>query len=222
MKIVDNFDLIASHMSFDSDDEFYFVQILVRSKDGHTVNGNNKNRLIKFYTIRSVEELMARKYDIIGLCQLFNARAYIHPTKRSFKAVGKAMLKEIVENIVSDQYQPMKRAYSTACGKSFITKDKKYVIDIDDNPAMTEYAAMEITNSVMNYINKECEPLDKYKVEYEVPTAHGRHLITSAFNVARFNQKFPEIAVQKNNPTLLYYEVQEETGETQGEDQAME
>ena len=116
----------------------------------------------------------------------------------------------------------MKRAYSTACGKSFITKDKKYVIDIDDNPSMTEYAMMEITNSIMNYINKECEPLDQYKVEYEVPTAHGRHLITRAFNVARFNQKFPEIAVQKNNPTLLYYEVQEETRETQGEDQTME
>lgn len=222
MKVVDNFDLIASHMSFNSDDEFYFVQILVRSKDGHNANGNNKNRLIKFYTIRSVEELMARKNDIIGICRLFNARAYIHPTKRSFKAVGKEMLKEIVENIVSEQYQPMKRAYSTACGKSFITSDKKFVIDIDDNPAMTNYAAMEITNSVMNYINKECEPLDKYKVEYEVPTAHGRHLITSAFNVAKFNQKFPEITVQKNNPTLLYYKVQEETGETQSKNQAME
>lgn len=222
MKIVDNFDLIASHMSFDSSDEFYFVQILIRSKDGHTANGNNKNRLLKFYTIRSVDELMARKNDIIALCKLFNARAYIHPTKRSFKAVGKVMLKEIVENITSEQYEPMKRAYSTACGKSFISKDKKYVIDIDDNPSMTEYAMMEITNSIMNYINKECEPLDQYKVEYEVPTAHGRHLITRAFNVARFNQKFPEIAVQKNNPTLLYYEVQEETRETQGEDQAME
>ena len=208
-------------MSFESNDEFYFIQILVRSKDGHNVNGNNKNRLVKFYTIRSVDELMARKNDIIGLCRLFNARAYIHPTKRSFKAVGKVMLKEIVENITSEQYETMKRAYSTACGKSFIRKDKKFVIDIDDNPAMTKYAAMEITNSIMNYINKQCEPLDQYKVEYEVPTIHGRHLITRAFNVAKFNEKFPEIAVQKNNPNLLYYEVQEQTSETPSENKEL-
>ena len=208
-------------MSFESADEFYFVQILIRSKDGHKANGNNKNRLLKFYTIRSVAELMARRDDIIALCHTFNARAYIHPTKRSFKAVGKVMLKEIVENMTSEQYEPMKRAYPTACGKSFIKSDKKYVIDIDDNPAMTNYAAMEVTNSIMNYINKECEPLDQYKVEYEVPTAHGRHLITRAFNVDKFKERFPEIVVQKNNPTLLYYEVQEQTSETPSENKEL-
>ena len=53
--IVDNFNLFKKIINPLNDDEFYFVQILIRGKDGHTepgVNGNNKNRLIKFCNIK--------------------------------------------------------------------------------------------------------------------------------------------------------------------------
>ena len=55
----------------------YFVQILIRGKDGHNVNGSNKNRLIKFYTIKSIEDFKNKKEDIVKLCNIFNARAYM-------------------------------------------------------------------------------------------------------------------------------------------------
>ena len=207
--IIDNFDLIAEHMTFDSSDDFYFVQILIRGKDGHHVNGSNKNRLIKFYTIKSIEDFKNKKEDIVKLCNIFNARAYIHPTKRSFEEVAKITVKENIEAFITKQYDIMKRIYSTACGKSFNNKDKKFVIDIDFNPAFTEYGNREIVSSIMNYINKECEPLNEFKIEYEVPTLNGIHFITKPFNTARFNEKFPDIAVQKNNPTLLYYNKQD-------------
>ena len=48
--IVDNFKLIRDYLTFNNPDEFYFLQVLIRGKDGHTeqgVNGNNKNRVIK-------------------------------------------------------------------------------------------------------------------------------------------------------------------------------
>ena len=48
--IVDNFNLFKKIINPYNDDEFYFVQILIRGKDGHTeygINGSNKNRLIK-------------------------------------------------------------------------------------------------------------------------------------------------------------------------------
>ena len=57
-KEVDNFNLIADRFFNESngvldEDTFFFVQILVRGKDGHHVSGNNKNRLVKYYTITS-------------------------------------------------------------------------------------------------------------------------------------------------------------------------
>lgn len=201
--IVDNFNVFKKIINTLNDDEFYFVQILIRGKDGHTepgINGNNKNRLIKFYTIKSAEHLEKVENEIKSICNAVNARAYIHPTKRSFKAVSKECLKATVETFLSENNIGLKGAYSTACGKSYITSDKKFVIDLDD-----ENASQEKIKEIVDYITNECEPLSHNKLCYRVDTAHGMHLITTPFNTARFYQKFPDIDVHKNNPTLLYF-----------------
>ena len=201
--IVDNFNLFKKIINPYNDDEFYFVQILIRGKDGHTeqgVNGSNKNRLIKFYTIKSTEYLEKVENEIKDICNIVNGRAYIHPTKRSFKAVSKECLKATVEMFLSENNVGLKGAYSTACGKSYITSDKKFVIDLDDENASQE-KAMEI----IDFITHKCEPLDQNKFCYRVQTAHGIHLITTPFNTQKFGQQFPDIDVHKNNPTLLYF-----------------
>lgn len=201
--IVDNFNVFKKIINTLNKDEFYFVQILIRGKDGHTepgINGNNKNRLIKFYTIKSAEHLEKVENEIKSICNAVNARAYIHPTKRSFKAVSKECLKATVEMFLSENNIGLKGAYSTACGKSYITSDKKFVIDLDD-----ENASQEKIKEIVDYITNECEPLSHNKLCYRVDTAHGMHLITTPFNTARFYQKFPDIDVHKNNPTLLYF-----------------
>ena len=201
--IVDNFNVFKKIINTLNEDEFYFVQILIRGKDGHTepgINGNNKNRLIKFYTIKSAEHLEKVENEIKSICNAVNARAYIHPTKRSFKAVSKECLKATVEMFLSENNTGLKGAYSTACGKSYITSDKKFVIDLDD-----ENASQEKIKEIVDYITNECEPLSHNKLCYRVDTAHGMHLITTPFNTAKFCQKFPGIDVHKNNPTLLYF-----------------
>ena len=201
--IVDNFNVFKKIINTLNEDEFYFVQILIRGKDGHTepgINGNNKNRLIKFYTIKSAEHLEKVENEIKSICNAVNARAYIHPTKRSFKAVSKECLKATVEMFLSENNMGLKGAYSTACGKSYITSDKKFVIDLDD-----ENASQEKIKEIVDYITNECEPLSHNKLCYRVDTAHGMHLITTPFNTAKFCQKFPGIDVHKNNPTLLYF-----------------
>ena len=201
--IVDNFNVFKKIINTLNEDEFYFVQILIRGKDGHTepgINGNNKNRLIKFYTIKSAEHLEKVENEIKSICNAVNARAYIHPNKRRFKAVSKECLKATVEMFLSENNMGLKGAYSTACGKSYITSDKKFVIDLDD-----ENASQEKIKEIVDYITNECEPLSHNKLCYRVDTAHGMHLITTPFNTARFYQKFPDIDVHKNNPTLLYF-----------------
>ena len=49
--IVNNFNIFKKIINPLNEDEFYFIQILIRGKDGHTessINGSNKNHLIKF------------------------------------------------------------------------------------------------------------------------------------------------------------------------------
>ena len=205
--IVDNFNLFKKIINLYNDDEFYFVQILIRGKDGHTeqgINGNNKNRLIKFYTIKSADHLAQVEEEIKAICNAINGRAYIHPTKRSFNAVAKECLRITTEMFLSENTVGLKGAYSTACGKSYITADKKFVVDLDGENASQKKAA-----EIFNYINEECEPLNKNKVCYHIYTAHGIHLITTPFNTEKFLQYFSDIDVHKNNPTLLYFNCKE-------------
>ena len=205
--IVDNFEVFKKIINPLNDDEFYFVQILIRGKDGHTeqgINGNNKNRLIKFYTIKSADHLAQVEEEIKAICNAINGRAYIHPTKRSFNAVAKECLRITTEMFLSENTVGLKGAYSTACGKSYITADKKFVVDLDGENASQKKAA-----EIFNYINEECEPLNKNKVCYHIYTAHGIHLITTPFNTEKFLQYFSDIDVHKNNPTLLYFNCKE-------------
>lgn len=203
MKLVDNFDLFREKMNWKSPDEFYFTQILIRGKDGHNepgVNGNNKNRMIKMYTIKSLDDLNKFEPEIKAICHAINGRCYVHPTKRSFNEVADECLRITTDVYLSKTNNVgLKAAYSTACGKSFISKDKKFVIDLDDEDALR-------ASEIIEYIEYHCEPFNCVKYQYSVPTAHGIHLITAPFNRQKFGEKFPAIDVHTNNPTLLYFE----------------
>ena len=202
MKLIDNFNLFKELLEFNNEDEFYFLQILVRGKDGHTekgVNGNNKNRLVKYYTIKSVDDLIKKEDEIKKICDALNARAYIHPTKRSFKQVANETLRVTTDTYLSgNNIVGLKGAYSTACGKSYISDDKKFVVDLDGD---------DIYNIVeyVNFIDFLCDPKASNKFLYKVPTVNGFHLITLPFNTEKFKEKYPDIDIHKNNPTLLYF-----------------
>jgi hypothetical protein len=204
---VSNFDLFKSYMKAFSpaEEEFYFVQILIRGKDGHKepgVNGNNKNRLINYYTIRSIEELTKKEAEIIGICNLLNARAYVHPTKRNFTAVAAKTL-ELFPTIFLSNPQGLKSIYSTACGQSYVSADKKYIVDLDGEDADKE-------EEIIDFIIDNCEPFGKKKYVCTFPTVHGKHLIVRPFNVQKFGLQYPNIDVHKNNPTLLYFNKKED------------
>lgn len=65
--IVDNFDQI---LEFNDPNEFYFLQIIQRKKDGCvTDTGNNGYRTIKTYYIFSKEQLERKRAKITELCQ---------------------------------------------------------------------------------------------------------------------------------------------------------
>lgn len=204
--IVDNFELIKKEINFESDDEFYFLQIIKRHKDGNKdAIGNNINRLIKYYIIKSKEDLNKYKEEIINLCNLFNARAYIHFSKRSFKEVAKLYMSNVFNTYSNENYIGCGKEYPTSCGQSFIKKDKSYLIDIDYKDFDKDFSALEIQSILYN-----CEPIGN-KIKTVIPTLNGLHIISKPFNTRKFEDDFyikykHKIDIHKNNPTLLYYE----------------
>lgn len=205
-KIVDNFETLASYL-FDvrkplSENEFYFLQILVRGKDGNHVSGNNKNRLVKYYVIRSKEQLLDLKDEIIGICHVVNGRAYIHPTRRNLKEVANQALEDTTHTFVSQNWIGLRGVYSTACGQSYVSSDKQFIVDLDGYEVHSQE-----TNNLVNFVNTLRGHKDENGeiAQWVVPTKNGIHLITNAFDVGEFSKKYPGIDIHKNNPTLLYY-----------------
>lgn len=204
-KTVDNFNKVAETLIDPNmkPSEFYFVQCLCRSKDGNpAIHGNNKKRVIKFFTVRSKEHLMELKPIITGICDATNARAYIHPTKRDDELVAGVAIETAVHCLTTKNFKGVKTAYTTACGQSFVPDDKKFIVDIDDTDKMTLTDMYDIEMAVNNCRGKL---VNGQRVVSYIPTVSGMHLITWPFDVGQFKEKFPLIDVHKNNPTLLYY-----------------
>jgi hypothetical protein len=197
--IIDNFFQIANLLKFENEGDFYFVQVLQRKKDhkGERVGGsNNSSRLIKAYYVHSLDSLANYREEIIKLCEVFGARAYINLNRRNAKDVALELLAEIAHNIKSGHNNYLYRAYSTVCGRHHSDKDKTWVVDIDFDKPIINSRKLMLTLA-------ELEPTGN-KVIAQIPTKNGVHLITKPFNSQKFSQEFPDIDVHKNNPTVLF------------------
>ena len=208
MKTVDNFKQIREYIEANpcNEDQFYFVQVLVRGKDGHKgeagINGNNKNRMTKYYTIQTPEELDKFEHEMKGIAELVNGRVYIHPARRSFKQVATEMLLEYATMMKTGSLRQLKSAFSTAAGKSHA--ERVYIVDIDD----VDYNDKEEVSRHVNLILDCSEDKKLDRIRAIVPTVHGFHILVKPFNVKKYAESIGkpiEECVKKNNPTLVYY-----------------
>ena len=206
--MVDNFKLIRDYLKFESEDDFYFLQILQRKKDGPGLNGikvtgtNNNSRAIKSYCISSVEYLDKIEGEVKHLCEYFNARAMIILSRKSYKETALLEMVQVSSMIMSGQYMNVKSSYNSSCAKSK-SFDKYFLIDIDEED-------LEHKELIKNYIQNEAR---NDKVNYgerillELPTKHGFHLITTPFDVQGLLKAYPKNKhefVHKDGPTVLY------------------
>ena len=206
--MVDNFKLIRDYLKFESEDDFYFLQILQRKKDGPGPNGvkvtgtNNKSRAIKTYYISSVEYLDKIEGEVKHLCDYFNARAMIILSRRSYKQTALLEMVQVSNMIMSGQYMNVKSAYYSSCAKSK-SIDKYFLIDIDAED-------LEHKEFIKNYIQNEArndEVNYGERILLELPTKHGYHLITTPFDVQGLLKVYPKEKqefVHKDGPTILY------------------
>jgi hypothetical protein len=219
----DNFDIISSLLQFNSLNDFYFLQIVKRKKENPT---SKSSTIIKTYYIDSLAYFNLKKEEIIYLCKIHNARAYINLNRRGFEEVGEQALKRIVDHIISKQYKAIRNTYDLICGKfdedehepnylfnsantELKAEEKRWIVDIDTlDPAILNATKEAIMKCTSQYPVQVLEKTIYKNIIAEIPTINGVHLITHPFNS---NQLEPflvtqrEVSILKNSFTLLYY-----------------
>jgi hypothetical protein len=194
--MINNIELIKPLLNFDNEGDFYMLYVFKRKKDQPEGERDNHQsvRTIKSYCVTSVEYLEKRYEEIIQLCEMFKARAYIHIVKQNHKDVSLNMISEIVTRIQSGQIN-QQHVFDSVVGQ-IKTTEKRWIIDVDDKDTKELVRIVEVIHATRP---------EGDKLEACLPTKSGYHLITKRFDVEMFRNVFPHIDIQKKNPTLLYY-----------------
>jgi len=209
--MIDNIELIKPLLSFDNEGDFYMLYVFKRKKDQPEGERDNHQsvRTIKSYCINNISYLDMRYDEIKMLCEVFKARAYIHVVKQNHKDVAMNMITEIVTRIQSGQIN-QKNVFDSVVGQ-IKTTEKRWIVDVDEK---------EISPLMVAHIEYGCRPFTEVKfddvgipigynvgpkVETIIPTKNGHHLITKRFDTQSFKENYPDVDIQKKNPTLLYY-----------------
>lgn len=196
--MINNFDIFKREFQ---EWYFYFIQLIIRWKDHwiDEIGNSNRARCVKTYYIYTKEELDRSKDKIIKLAEFYWARIYIHPAKRYAERICLELIKYLVDRLEDTNTAYLNKCYETVCGKH-IPKKKIRVLDID-----WVFIWDERVDKLIEYIEKQKWP-DK-KVIQVLPTKNWLHILTYWFDTQHLahNNIISDITVQRNNPTLLYY-----------------
>lgn len=191
--MIDNFELIKPLLNFSNDDIYYHLQILKRGKDHPELPA--ANRVIKAYFICSLESLDYVEDEIKKLCEFSGARAYINLAPKSIKKTTMLQLKYLAQRAYEGDFKKIWKSWNTCAGE-IKGEESRWVVDIDNS------------NIKWNYVMDDIDTLEPYSMNTKyitnIPTKSGWHIITTPFNLQQFKEKYPDIDVHKNNPTLLY------------------
>jgi hypothetical protein len=194
--MINNIEQIKRLLNFSEKGDFYMLYVFKRKKDQPEDERDNHQsvRTIKSYCIESVEHLERRYEEIVQLCEMFKARAYIHIQKQNHFDVSLNMMVALAQRI-QDGNNNQKGLFDSVVGQ-IKTQEKRWIVDIDVKDP-------ELILEVSRFITS-LRP-EGTKVESIIPTKNGIHLITGRFDVKTFSEKYPDVDIQKKNPTLLYY-----------------
>jgi hypothetical protein len=104
------------------------------------------------------------------------------------------MMVELAQRIQNGQHN-QKGLFDSVVGQ-IKTTEKRWIVDVDTKDE-------EELLRVMKCVNIARPEGDK--IYATIPTKSGYHLITGRFDVLMFRNVFPDVEIQKKNPTFLYY-----------------
>lgn len=194
--MINNVEKIKPLLNFENEGDFYMLYVFKRKKDQPEGEKDNHQsvRTIRSYCIKSIEQLEKRYDEIKMMCELFKARAYIHIQKQNHKDVSLEMMVALAQKIRDGQHE-QQNLFDSVVGQ-LKTHEKRWIVDIDTHD-------LHVIGAVVDKI-RNCKP-EGPKLEQLIGTPNGVHLITKRFDVMEFKKHYPEIDIQKKNPTLLYY-----------------
>ncbi len=194
--MINNIDLIKPLLDFSKPGDFYMLYVFKRKKDQPEGERDNHQsvRTIKSYTVESLEYLDKRFSEIVDLCEMFKARAYIHIQKQNHHDVSLEMMMALAERIKNGSHN-QKGLFDSVVGQ-LKTYEKRWIVDVDTKDTKE---LLDIKLQI-----DSCQPFGEDKIIAEIPTKNGFHLITKRFDVMEFQKKYPKVDIQKKNPTLLY------------------
>ena len=198
--MINNLDIIKPLLNFEDDKDFYMLYVFKRKKDQPEGERDNHQsvRTIRTYCIKSIDQLDKRWEEIVMMCEMFKARAYIHVQKQNHKDVSLSIMVALAQRIQDGNLEQQGLFYSVV--GQIKTHEKRWIVDIDTK----DETALDKISKLDNSLRPEGD-----KIEAVIPTKNGYHLITKRFDVLGFQQimnlqgDIPDI--QKKNPTLLYY-----------------
>ena len=177
--MINNFELIKNFVTFESNDDFFFTQIIKRKRENPNIIRDSIS--IHNYYFSSIKDFDKYQNEIIDLCNDNNARCYINLNKRSFKEIALESNFKSAELIKNHEYKAVYKTYLSACGKHSNDKIKKWIIDLE------EIDIPHLEN--IKYILE----LSKSKIFLEIPTKNGLHLLVKGFDSRKFRETFPTI-----------------------------
>jgi hypothetical protein len=195
--MIDNIELIKPLLTFESEDDFYYLQILQRKKENSRLGSNS--RIIKNYYLGSIKYLDDKYDEIKKLCKIFNSRAYIRLNKRSYEKVAFKSLINRTNTIMNKDFINCSRDYDRAVGATNNEKnDKRWIVDLDELYQLDHDYIIKLCNRI-----NSCSPKGN-KIKCEIPSKNGLHIITNPFNLQEFNKYKYLLEIHKDNPTNLY------------------
>lgn len=199
--IVNNFNVLSLYFNrLEDKNDFYFVQIIQRKKDG---NPKSERNIKNFYFYNKVDFLNKQDY-IIELCRQYNARAYFWVNPRNARRVALECAKSFMDLYAQDNCVSGYKVWDKKCG-SFpsANHERRWIVDIDNKNK-------ELVTKIYELINS-CRGKEDNKILDMIPTLNGWHLVTIRFDLRHFKQllkieHLEDLDVHEDNPTLLFYD----------------
>ena len=192
--MIDNFDKILPLLNFDSEDDFYYLQLLQRKKEVDTLSSNSN--VVKNYYIGNMEYLERKRLEIIKLCDQFGARAMLRLNRRSWRQCALHALEKIAGQCASEDWMSVRKFYERVCGRynAEPKTTRSWILDVDDRSRST--------NEIM-LVAEKCKPVGPKFIQM-LESKNGYHLITKPFDIQEFNKTCGDVSIHKDNPTNLY------------------
>ena len=202
--MINNKEQIKGLLNFSETGDFYMLYVMKRKKDQPVGEKDNHQsvRVIRSYCIKSVEQLDKRWEEVVMLCEMFKARAYIHVQKQNHKDVSLNMMVALAQRI-QDGNLEQQGLFDSVVGQLRV-HEKRWIIDIDE-VSVDAFAHAPFYIQMRKYIEELQEEAGTDQTKTFLKTRTGFHIITQPFNSQKFSERYPNVDIQKKNPTLLYY-----------------